>query len=176
MVGDAGPPAFDTRGFAVLVIDVDQVDVAGDVEFARTQLAHADDPQFGPRAIGCRGRAELGVELALGLHAGDVQRELGQFGDRAGHQAQGRLLVAIERDQPLHDQLAQDAQGGAGVVALLAQQVVGGHHRFAGGRAWRQQCQLAGVTAAQPLGKSRVGRQRPLFVDPVVQRRQRAVV
>ena len=39
-----------------------------------------------------------------------------------GDQAQGRLLVAVERDQPLHDQLAQDAQGGAGVVAALAQQ------------------------------------------------------
>ena len=47
VVADAVAALFVAGGFAVVVVDVDQVDVAGHVELARAQLAHAHHPHLG---------------------------------------------------------------------------------------------------------------------------------
>ena len=44
-------------GAAVLVVDVDQVDVAGHIEFASAQFAHAHHPQMGRLAVSALRRA-----------------------------------------------------------------------------------------------------------------------
>ena len=57
------------------VVHIDQVDVAGDVQFARAQLAHADDPRDGPDCVVPSSRAavvQFGVEAS---GAGHIERE-----------------------------------------------------------------------------------------------------
>ncbi len=79
-------------GLAVVVVEVDQVDVARHVELARAELAHAHDPELRAPAVRAERRAVHGVELGAGVAAGDVERELGQLGDRGGDHGQRRLL------------------------------------------------------------------------------------
>ena len=43
VVRDASAAFGAAGGVAIVLVDVDQVDVAGDIELARTELAHADD-------------------------------------------------------------------------------------------------------------------------------------
>ena len=71
---------------------------------------------------------------------------------------QRRLLVAVERDQPFHHQLAHDAQRVGHVFAALAQGLVGLRHVRAQRLAGRQQREFAGIAAAQALHEARVGR------------------
>ena len=114
VVGDAAAPSCDAGGLAIVVVHVDQVDVARHVEFARAELAHADDPQLGALAARAQRRAMARVELGAGLGAGRIERQFRQFGDaRVVTTASGRLLVAVERDQAFQHQLAQHAQRGA---------------------------------------------------------------
>jgi len=144
-------------GLAVLVVDVDQVDVARHVQLARAQLAHADHPQLGAFAALRHGRAVALVQLRERGLTGGVQRQLGQLGHGARHLLQRRGLFAVQHHQPLHHQLPQDAQRGAGVVSFggEARQALG--HGVAGRRAGRQQRQLDLVAPAQPLHQAGMG-------------------
>ncbi|MPM43080.1 hypothetical protein SDC9_89753 [bioreactor metagenome] len=44
VVGQLAAPVRQACGFAVVFVDVDEVDVAGDIQLARAQLAHAHHP------------------------------------------------------------------------------------------------------------------------------------
>ena len=160
MVGDAAAAALAAGRVAVLVVHIDQVDVAGDIELAGAELAHADHPQLGALSLRAERGAVPRVELRERLAAGRVEREFGQLGHGARHVGQRRGLVAIDDDQPLQHQLAQDPQGRAGVVAARAQGVVHeGHLRLPRG-ARRQQREFGGIPAPQARGEARMGRQR----------------
>ena len=162
VVGQPSAPVGHAGGLAVALIDVDQVDVAGDVELARAQLAHADDPQRHGTAVR---RLRLAVALlqgGAGVLAGALQRQLGQVGHGHGDVLQRRALVAIQHHQPVHDDLAQDAQRRAQVVPARQQRVAGLFHVRARGHAGGQQRQLGAVAALQPLHKARVPGQGPL--------------
>ncbi|MCY1523352.1 hypothetical protein D9M68_582470 [compost metagenome] len=160
LVGQLAAPVGIAGRVAVDVVQVDEVDVAGHIELARAELAHADHPQLRALAFGAERRAVLGVEFMAGVLAGDVQRQFGQLGHGRGHHGERGLLVAIECDQTFHDELAHDAQGIADGHAARAQGVVGDGHRFAPGLAGRQQFELGRIAAAQPLDESGTGRKR----------------
>ena len=156
VVGDAAPAALDACGVAVVLIHIDQVDVARHVQLARAQLAHADDPQLHRLALRALGRAVAAVQLFAGVAAGVVQGQFGQLGHSAGDVAQGRTRFAVQADEPLHDQLPHRAQGAGHVHTPRAQ---GGHglfHRGPGGSARRQQGQVLPIAAVQPLEKARM--------------------
>ena len=51
LVGDAAPARVRSCRLTVLIVDVNQINVAGDVEFAGTELAHAHDAQLAALAI-----------------------------------------------------------------------------------------------------------------------------
>ena len=56
LVGQAAPPVCIGSGLAVLVVHINQIDVTRNIEFARAELAHANDPQLRRlpvRADGC---------------------------------------------------------------------------------------------------------------------------
>ncbi|MCY1358602.1 hypothetical protein D9M69_451440 [compost metagenome] len=106
-------------------------------------------------------RAIQPVQLGEGQGAGGVEREFGQFGDRAGHHLERGVLLAVEHHQALQHQLAQHAQGrGHGQTALQQLRQAGLHagvHRCAE----RQAGEFVGVAAAHALHETRV------FGDPV---------
>ena len=77
-----------------------------------------------------------------------------------GDHGQRRLLVAVERDQPLHHQLAHDAQRIGHVVAACAQGRVGLAIVRAQRLAGRQQRELGRIAAAQALDEARIAGQR----------------
>ena len=101
------------RGLAVMLVDVDQVDIAGDIELARAQLAHADDPELHVLPGRAFGRAMAGVQLGTHLGACTVQSQLSQLGDSAGHYRKRSTLFAVHGDDAVHHQLAQHAQPGS---------------------------------------------------------------
>ena len=145
---------------AVLVIDIDQVDVAGDVELARTQLAHADDPQLGALAVGPDGPAMQCIEFVQHLAAGGVERELGQLRHRQRHLLHRCLRRAVQGHQAFQHDLAQDAQRRAEVGAVSPQP---GHHVCAvglAGNARPQQRYFRRVSASYALAETGVLRQR----------------
>ena len=113
LVGDAATTIGVTRRFAILVIDVNQVDVAGDIEFACAQLAHSNDTQIGSRALCGQRRTVHLVQQPGAFTIGRIQCKLGQFGHGAGNRGQRRVVIAIQADQALHHQLADGAQGSA---------------------------------------------------------------
>jgi len=162
VVGDAAPAIGHARRFSVVFVHVDQVDVAGHVQLAGAELAHADDPELHRLALRPAGCTVALVEFAARLGAGAVQGQFGQFGHGAGDVGQRGLGFAIELNEPFHDQLAQHAQGGAGVAAPGTQRIVGllhgGQHRATR----RQQGQVIRVAAVQALVEARVSGQRPL--------------
>ncbi|MNW09969.1 hypothetical protein D3C71_2070860 [compost metagenome] len=49
------------------------------------------------------------IQLRTGGGGGGIERQLGQLGDAAGHRGKGGVVVAVQIDQALHHQLAQDA-------------------------------------------------------------------
>ncbi len=157
LVGEAAAAAVHPGGLALVLIDVDHVDVAGHVQFARTQLAHADDPERHRPAIRALRRAMAGVQLLARVAQGFVEREFREFGRGPGDVGQRRAFLAVQPDQPLHDQLPQHAQGGARVVPERAQGLQGLGHGLAGGGARRQQRGFAGIAALQPLVESGMG-------------------
>ena len=121
MVGNAAPAIGLARGLAFVFVDVDQVDVAGDIELACTELAHAHDPQRHHLALGAHGRAMAAVEFRAHLVAGPVQRHLGKLGHGLRHHGQRGLLGAVQLHQALHHQLAQHAQRARQLHALVQQ-------------------------------------------------------
>jgi len=145
-------------GFTVVVVDIDQVDVAGDIQFARPQLAHADHPHPGAFPAGGLRRAVLGVEHGARLPHGHVEGQFRQFGHGAGHDFQRCLVfagaVAIEHHQPFHHQLAQHPQRGAGFQPLRQQGIQGGLHACPNGCAGGQQRKPFGIAAAHALDKA----------------------
>ena len=156
VVGDAVSPGGVARRLPVLVVDVDQVDVAGDVEFAGAKLAHADDPEFGAagRCIGAgfgHGRAVQVVQLGKGQRAGLVQRNFGQLRHGPGDVGQWCLLLAVQHHQAFHHQLAQHPQGRRHGQAALAQRLQRLRHRLPHRGAGGQQCQFVRVPAADAL-------------------------
>jgi hypothetical protein len=72
LVFDAATAIGFARGFAVVVVDVDEIDIAGHVELAPAELAHAHHPHLGPLAVRADGRAVAFVELAAGFGAGSL--------------------------------------------------------------------------------------------------------
>ena len=143
-------------GVAVAFVEVDEVDVAGDVELARAELAHADDPEVAALAVGLEGGAVAGVELGEGVDAGEVEGDFGEPGDGEGDVLHGGAAVAVEHGQALHDELAQHAQGGAGVEAACAQGGISGAQGVAVGHAGREQGQRVAVAAVDALHEARV--------------------
>ena len=57
MVANHAATAFDALGLTILIEHIDQIDITGDIQFTRTQFAHANNPKFSSRALGCHGRA-----------------------------------------------------------------------------------------------------------------------
>jgi hypothetical protein len=137
-----------------MFVDVDQVDVAGDIELARAELAHADDPELDFLAGGSQRRAVAAVEFgAPGCR--HVQGQLGQLGDGLGHHGERCLLLAVQHDDALHHQLAQHAQRRGEVQAARLQRAQGLLHQ--GGRGLRRQgVKPVLVTAVKALHKARV--------------------
>ena len=99
-----------SRCFTRRVVDVNQIDVAGHVEFARAQLAHADDPKQDPLTPGLQGGAVQRVELRHGVVARLIQRQFRQGGHGMGDLVQGRPLFAIQHRQTFQHELPQDPQ------------------------------------------------------------------
>ena len=141
---------------AVFVVHIDQVDVAGDVQFARAQLAHADHPETGPIALCRHRRAVAAVQFGEGLGAGHVEREFSQSRDAVSDRFQ-RLLRAVQHDQAVHHQLPQDAQAHARQMALRAQRPKGIGQGGVGGRPVGQQRQHRLVAPLESLKEARAG-------------------
>jgi len=162
VVGDAPPAIWHAGGLAIVLVHIDEVDVAGDVQLAGTQFAHADDPQLHGLVLRAARCAMAFVQFAARLLAGAVQGQLGQFGHGPGDVGQGCLCLAVQLDQPFHDQLAQHPQRGARVAAACAQSVVGLLHGRQHRDARWQQRQVVGVAAVQALVEAGMLGQRPL--------------
>ena len=159
LVRDAAAPLGIAAGFAVLVVDVDQVDVARDVEFACAELAHADDPEQGARAAGGRGFAVALRQGLLHVAAGLLQGKFGQVGHGLGHLLQAGPGIAVQAQQAFEHQLAGDAQGAGAVAAAGLQGRERLRHRALIRQTRRQQVQLAFIAAAHALAKARVQEQ-----------------
>jgi len=67
VIGNLATPVCPAGRFAVVVVDIDQVNVAGNIQLARAQLAHADHPQPGAAAVGRQRRAVQGIEHCIGF-------------------------------------------------------------------------------------------------------------
>ena len=88
-------------GFAVVVVDVDQIDVAGYIELAGAELAHADDAKLGACALWGLGGSVLQVQRLDAFGAGYVECHFCQFGHHPRHIVQTGALIAIQLDQTL---------------------------------------------------------------------------
>ena len=113
-----------TGGVAVAVEDINHVDVAGDIELACAELAHAQNAQAGGCALLVQRHAVLCGQLAVGMLVGGVQCEFGQIGHGLGDPGQRQHLRAIQREQALEHQLAGDTQGACRVGGRVRQQTV----------------------------------------------------
>ena len=109
MVGDDTAAVGQALGVAVMLVDVDQVDVAGDIELARSQLSHPNDPKLYGLAFWAQGSAMASIQLGPNLGAGAIQRQLCQLGDRLGDDGKRSALLAVQSNDALHHQLAQYA-------------------------------------------------------------------
>jgi hypothetical protein len=97
-------------GLAVVLVDVDQVDVRRDIELAGAELAHAHDPEVDDLAGLVARQAVALVRLAAGGGQGALQRGLGQGGHGQGDVGQRRALLHVQHRQTLHHQLAGHPQ------------------------------------------------------------------
>jgi hypothetical protein len=156
LVGNPAAAVRRSGRFTVFVVDVDQVDVAGNIEFARTELAHADNPQLCAFAEGGHRRPVAGIEFRERLATGHVQREFGQRGDAVGDDIQS-LLCTVQDDQAVHDQLTQDAQRSTRRVSLSPQRCEGRGDARGSGGARGQQGKLRRITPLQSLEEARSG-------------------
>ena len=149
-----------TGCFAIDVVDINEVNVTGYVELTRAEFAHADDPQGGLHGLWGRplGRLDDGGTVnffqgGYGVRHGLVQCELSQVGGGQCDIADRCLARAIKGGKALNDQLSQDTQAAAEVIALLGQRVAGLRHVSQRGNARCQQWQLLGVASADALNK-----------------------
>jgi len=145
-------------GFAVVVVDVDKVDVAGDIEFACTQFAHAHNAQLRPLAQRPQGRAMQRIERAAAVFKGHIQGQFGQRGHGQGHAVEVELGIAILRHQAFQHQLAQDAQCGPRGQAFSCQCVQHRLHSHAVRNTGGQLIEVVPIAPAHSLGKTRPGR------------------
>ena len=145
VVGNAATPVGQACCFAIMVIDINQVNVTGDIELAPAQFAHADDPQLCAAAVVTAWASALrhtigGIQRLLGCLHGYVQCQLSQLGHGAGHHGQrcpaALPAVTVHYHQTLHDQLAQHPQGGTGVQTVVLQGFESGLHVCPYGRAF----------------------------------------
>ncbi len=146
------------RGQPVFFVDVDQVDVGRDVQLARAELAHADDPQLDTLALFVQWRAMPLVGFRFGLRQRQFERRLGQRRHAGGDVVERRAGFGVQHRQPLDDQVARDPQRGGQFAAAFAQL----QHQLADLRrirqAGRQPGQLLGVAAAYALNEAAVRR------------------
>ena len=156
LVGDPAVAVRRSGCFAVFVVDVDQVDVARNIELARTELAHADNPQLCAFAEGGHRRPVAGIKFRERLATGHVQREFGQRGDAVGDDLQS-LLCTVQDDQAVHDQLTQDAQRSTRRVSLSPQRCEGRGDARGSGGARGQEGKLRRITPLQSLKEARSG-------------------
>ena len=110
MVADFAAAICKALRFAFVLIDVNKVNVAGDIELACAKLAHADDPQGNRLTVGAGRRSMPGVQLLAHVQAGAIQYQLCQNGDCAGNRMQISLAVTVQHHEPFHDQLPQNTQ------------------------------------------------------------------
>jgi hypothetical protein len=143
-------------GRAVFLVDVDQVDVGGDVEFARAELAHADDPELDRLAGRVARHAVAPVQVAPRLGQGAVERDLGEVGHRDRHVLHRRLPLDVEHGQALEHELARHAQGAGEAAAALLEALDRGRDRVAARQARCQQRQLGFVAPAHALHEAAV--------------------
>ena len=153
VVGDAQATLGIAGGLAVLVVDINQVNVARDVEFSRAQFAHAHDPALGHH-IARHGRAVQLGEFGHGQLVGQVQGQLGQFGHGVRDVAQRRALLAVEHGQTLQDQVTQHPQGRRGGEAGGLQRRQAQEHLFFARYAGRQEGQHVGIASANARHKA----------------------
>ncbi len=156
----AARAAVRALGLAVVLVDVDQVDVGRDIQLPPAELAHAHDPEVDVLADRVARRAVQRVELRAAVRDADVQRHLGQVGHRLRDVGHRRALLDVEHRQPLHHQLAHHAQRGGQRTPAFAQAVDDGAHDRVIRQAGRQQGQFGRVTAADALNESAVVRAR----------------
>ena len=159
LAADLVAPLAVARGLAVFFVDINQVNVAGHVQLARPELAHAHHPHFGPLAARFEGRAMQTIEVSTDVLPRDVQRFFGQPGHGLSDLLQGDLARGVQLYQALQGQLPQHPQGRWGVKAGRLQGRKGGAQAVPRRRAGGQQRQHIGITAVQTLNKTRV--QRP---------------
>ena len=95
-VGD-GPVAV---GLAVEIIEEDQVDVAGVVQLAAAELAHAQDDEPRGASVGAAGRAPLGAEFPPGGPQRRFQNGVGQVGDLGGDGLEALLADDVAVGDP----------------------------------------------------------------------------
>ena len=143
-------------GFPIGFIQVHQVDITGNVELPGAQLAHANDPEIGPVAIGFERCAVLRIQMPKYFLAGAIQGKLCEGCHAGGYFLQGGLAIAIKQDQAFEHELAQDAQGCPGVVALLVQGGKNSTHGSVVRQSWRQQVQEVFVAPMQTLHQAAV--------------------
>ena len=67
LVGNTTPPFAIAAGVAIGFVHINQINVAGNIELARTQLAHPDDAQRTGAAIGFARRAMHQLHIGAGL-------------------------------------------------------------------------------------------------------------
>ena len=143
-------------GVTIFLVDVDQVDVGRHIEFARAELAHADDPEVDLGAGLVARCAVARVVVAPRLCERQVERGLGQRGHRAGHVRHRRGLLDVEHREPLQHQLARHPHRAGEGAAIGAQAVDQGVDAGPGRQAGGQQLQLGGVAAPNALHEAAV--------------------
>ena len=121
LVGNTAAPIGIACGLAILVVNVNQVDITGDVELTGSELTHAHDTKVGPRSLGRQGCAVLRVQQTAALLKGYIQRAFGQSGHGGGYGGQRGAFVAIQADQALHYQLPKCSERCASICATGAQ-------------------------------------------------------
>ncbi|OIQ70964.1 hypothetical protein GALL_474210 [mine drainage metagenome] len=156
VVGQATPALGIASGFPVFVIDVNQVNVARYIELSGPELAHANKPQLGAPALGRHGCAIGQIQGCQHFGQGLVEGKFCQLRHRCGNVRQRGLSVAIQTQQALKHQAAQDAQGRCAVMPGLSECVKGLCQVLRCGQTRGDPGQLGLITATHPLRKAGV--------------------
>ena len=155
---NAPAPIGAPAAFAVRVVDINQINVAGHIQFARAQLAHAHAQERGLLPVFAKRRAATRAQFTQGKVKGMAQRQRRQLSHRARDHCERRALLAIQHHQPFHHKLAQHAQRRTQFQPAPLQRRQRGFHCCRVWRASGQQRQFSGITAAQPLHQTRMRR------------------
>ena len=84
VVADLSATIGQPLGFPFVLVDINEVNVAGDIQLASSQFAHANNPQRNGQAFRAERRAIAGVQLLASLQAGAVECQLCQSGHTPG--------------------------------------------------------------------------------------------